>query len=68
MLRVEKRNGNIVDFENEKIEIAIMKAMRETEKGEDEELAKEIAQLVREEFKDLEVVHIEQIQDQLKSI
>ena len=66
MLRVEKRNGNIVDFENEKIEIAIMKAMRETEKGEDEELAKEIAQLVREEFKDLEVVHIEQIQDQVE--
>lgn len=63
MLRVEKRNGNIVDFENEKIQIAISKAMDETEKGIDEELAKEIAENVFLEFEDLEVVHIEQIQD-----
>lgn len=63
MLRVEKRNGNIVDFENEKIQIAISKAMDETEKGIDEELAKEIAENVLLELEDLEVVHIEQIQD-----
>ena len=63
MLKVEKRNGNIVDFENEKIEIAISKAMKETEKGLDESLAKEIAELINEEFKELEVVNIEQVQD-----
>lgn len=63
MLKVEKRNGNIVDFENDKIEIAIGKAMKETKKGLDEALAKEIAQLVSDEFKENEVVHIEQIQD-----
>ncbi|MEW8973896.1 MAG: adenosylcobalamin-dependent ribonucleoside-diphosphate reductase [Tissierellaceae bacterium] len=63
MLKVEKRNGNIVDFENEKIEIAISKAMDETEKGRDEELAKEIARNVFQEFQELKVVNIEKIQD-----
>ncbi len=63
MLRVEKRNGSIVDFENDKIEIAIIKAMRETEKGEDEKLAKRIAEEISASFADEEVVHIEQIQD-----
>lgn len=63
MLKVEKRNGNIVDFENEKIEIAVGKAMKETERGLDEELAKKIAQLVREQFQERDIVHIEEIQD-----
>ena len=66
MLKVEKRNGNIVDFENEKIEIAISKAMKETEKGLDESLAKEIAELINEEFREEEVVHIEKIQDSVE--
>jgi len=66
VLKVEKRNGNIVDFENEKIEIAISKAMDETEKGIDEELAKEIAESVFQEFRNLDVVHIEQIQDSVE--
>ncbi|MBC8591071.1 adenosylcobalamin-dependent ribonucleoside-diphosphate reductase [Wansuia hejianensis] len=63
MLKVEKRNGSIVDFENEKIEIAITKAMKETEEGADENLAREIAEAIREEFKTDEMVNIEQIQD-----
>lgn len=63
MLKVEKRNGKIVDFEGDKIEIAIGKAMKETEKGLDEAIAKSIAEIVLNEFKNLETVHIEQIQD-----
>lgn len=63
MLKVEKRNGNIVEFENEKIKIAITKAMRETEEGVDEELAGEIASKIEDELKDEEVVNIEKIQD-----
>ena len=66
MLKVEKRNGSIVDFENDKIEIAIGKAMKETEKGLDEALAAQIAEIISEEFKDLDVVHIEQIQDSVE--
>lgn len=43
MLQVEKRNGDIVPFEEEKIVNAIKKAMSESEIGVDEELAREIA-------------------------
>ena len=42
MLKVEKRNGNVVDFEQDKIKIAIEKAMKETEKGVDEEVSSKI--------------------------
>ena len=63
MVKVEKRNGSIVDFEGSKIQIAISKAMNETDKGADEDIAKQIADAVYEEFSGLETVHIEQIQD-----
>jgi len=63
MLKVEKRNGMIVDFDGEKIVIAVTKAMAETEDGIDEEIANKIAQEAYESFKDLDVIHIEKIQD-----
>lgn len=63
MLKVEKRNGMIVDFDGDKIVKAISKAMVETEGGIDFDLAAEIADKVYEAFKDLDVVHIEKIQD-----
>ena len=63
MLKVEKRNGQIVEFHGEKIEIAVKKAMNETEKGIDEVLAREIADKAMDEFASLEKVNIEQIQD-----
>ncbi len=63
MLKVEKRNGMIVDFQEDKIEIAITKAMKETDKGADELVAKKIAQAALGEFKELGKVNIEQIQD-----
>ncbi len=63
MLKVEKRNGQIVEFHGEKIEIAVKKAMNETEKGIDEVLAREIADKAMDEFASHEKVNIEQIQD-----
>lgn len=63
MLNVEKRNGDVVAFEEEKIENAVKKAMAESDIGVDEELAKEIASRAYVEFKELEVVNIEKIQD-----
>ncbi|HZJ99362.1 MAG TPA: adenosylcobalamin-dependent ribonucleoside-diphosphate reductase [Tissierellaceae bacterium] len=63
MLKVEKRNGSVVEFENEKIAIAISKAMKETDKGLDDELANKIAAQIEEDFEDREQVHIEEIQD-----
>ncbi len=63
MLKVEKRNGMIVDFEGDKIVKAVTKAMAETEKGVDLQLAEEIAEKAFQNFKNTEVIHIEQIQD-----
>lgn len=63
MLNVEKRNGIIVVFESEKIANAISKAMAETELGIDNTLANEIADKALAAFQDLEIVHIEKIQD-----
>ena len=63
MLKVEKRNGLVVDFETEKIAIAVKKAMNETEKGVDEELANSIGENAVEAFGDKEKVNIEEIQD-----
>ena len=63
MLKVEKRNGQIVEFQGGKIEVAVKKAMNETEKGIDETLAKAIADKAMEQFAGLEKVNIEQIQD-----
>lgn len=63
MLKVEKRNGKIVEFEPEKITTAVKKAMNETEAGVDEELAKSIGEKATEAFSDKDVVNIEEIQD-----
>ncbi len=66
MLKVVKRNGNVVDFEMEKIVLAITKAMMETDTGVDEAIANEIAQTIEEKFKGEENVTIEQIQDNVE--
>lgn len=63
MLRVEKRNGSIVEFEGDKIVNAISKAMGETDVGVDEILAKEIADKAFNSFNELDIIDIEQIQD-----
>lgn len=63
MLKVEKRNGMIVDFNGEKIVNAVCKAMAETELGIDEVIAEEIADKAYDTFKDSKLVHIEKIQD-----
>ena len=63
MLKVEKRNGMIVDFDGDKIVNAISKAMAETEIGIDDNIAKQISDKAYDSFKNLDVVHIEKIQD-----
>lgn len=59
-MKVKKRNGNIVDFDKNKIVVAILKAMREVEEV-DKELALKIANIVEQEIADLAT--IDQIQD-----
>lgn len=65
-MQVRKRNGSLVDFEGEKIVIAIEKAMAETELGVDSEVSKAVANKIFENFKDKEELHIETIQDNVE--
>lgn len=65
-MQVRKRNGNLVDFELEKIIIAIEKAMDETEEGIDEEISRSIAEKIYEDNKEKDELHIESIQDQVE--
>ncbi len=62
-MKVEKRNGTIVDFDWSKIAIAIRKAMMEGEDQVNDELAERIAQDCESYFHDRETVNIEEIQD-----
>ncbi len=66
MIKVEKRSKEIVNFDPSKIVVAITKAMSETELGIDERLAKKIASKVNNEFNQLEIVNIEQLQDYIE--
>lgn len=63
MLKVEKRNKQIVDFEPDKIAIAVEKAMNETDKGIDQDLAKHIGENALTAFEGRDSVNIEEIQD-----
>lgn len=66
MIKVEKRNGNVVDFEEGKISIAIQKAMKETETGLDYNLANEIAEFIKTKYGEEGNVTIEEIQDDVE--
>lgn len=66
MIKVEKRNKSVVDFENDKIKLAITKAMRETDEGVDEELAQKIADYIEEKYTKVGKVNIEEIQDNVE--
>ena len=63
MVKVEKRNKDLVDFQVDKIKNAIEKAMGETEKGVDGKISKEISAYAEEFFSHLNIVNIEKIQD-----
>lgn len=66
MVKLKKRNGDIVKFEMDKIIIAIEKAMKETELGIDSEISKKIAEEVYEKVKNEKQIDIEAIQDMVE--
>ena len=61
---VEKRDGRIVGYNEEKIKAAIRKAMFQTEKGEDEALIQRIADRIG--VRGRERMTVEEIQDQVE--
>ncbi|MDO5717189.1 MAG: adenosylcobalamin-dependent ribonucleoside-diphosphate reductase [Tissierellia bacterium] len=66
MVQVIKRDGREVDFQEEKIALAVEKAMAETEGGVDHEVASAIAKSAFETFKEVPQVTIEEIQDMVE--
>jgi len=60
-LKVVKRNGTIVDFDENRIISAIENAMRETKDGVDNEISRLISKQIKK--KSFDVIQVEQIQD-----
>ena len=68
-MQVVKRNGSLVEFQREKIVDAIIKAMLETEKGIDEEIAWSIAEDIELEFEESDIIPtVESIQDRVEEL
>ena len=69
--KVEKRNGEKVDFDNSKIETAVYKALTSSEEGGEKE-AKEVSDrvfdLMLRRFSRDETPHVEQIQDIVEEV
>lgn len=65
-MQVRKRNGSLVDFEVDKIVIAIEKAMAETDEGVDEIISQQIADTIAKKHEADEELHIETIQDEVE--
>ncbi len=61
---VEKRDGRVVGYNEEKIKAAIRKAMLQTESGEDEALIQRISDRVR--FSGTDRMTVEEIQDRVE--
>lgn len=64
MLKIVKRDGNLVPFEVRKIRNAIERAMAETKYGMDKELSLVLSEKIEEIIKKMDApVHVEEIQD-----
>ncbi|WP_066496525.1 ribonucleoside-triphosphate reductase, adenosylcobalamin-dependent [Abyssisolibacter fermentans] len=63
MVKVIKRNGNLVDFHDFKIINAIEKAMTETKLGVDNNLSKQITNRISSSINNKDVINVEEIQD-----
>ena len=66
MLKVIKRNGNVEDFNLDKIKMAIEKAMLSVNEL-DENLSAKVSKDVFEEIREKELISIEEIQDEVEN-
>ena len=63
-MKIEKRDGRVVDFDNERVTNAIEKAMLETVDGVDKKLSRRITDAIRKEIESNDLVNtVEDIQD-----
>ena len=68
VLKIEKRDGQEVEFNHVKIKTAIERAMEETEKGLDEKLSEKIAKDIEKELEENhpQGITVEEIQDMVE--
>ncbi len=69
--RVKKRDGRIVEFEQDKISDAIFKAITATGQGDGKKskrLSNKIIRILNRRFKENELPHVEQIQDIIEEV
>jgi len=69
--KVKKRDGNIVDFEEDKITKAIYKAITATGQADgslSKKLAKRVADILNRRFKKDEIPNVEQVQDIVEEV
>lgn len=68
MIKILKRTGTFVDFDRSKITNAIIKAMKETKDGVDQELAEEISLKIEGELSDKNFpIAVELVQDMVEN-
>ena len=69
--KIKKRDGRIVDFEQQKITEAIFKAITATGQGDGKKsrkLSDRVVELLKRRFKGEEIPHVEQIQDIVEEV
>lgn len=66
-MQIEKRNGELENFNKEKIVNAIIRAMEETDVGTDIDLAWEISEDIESEFEENDIIpNVETVQDRIE--
>jgi len=71
ILKIEKRNGDIVDFDQEKITNAVFKAITATKQGNGKKtkrISDKIVKILNRRFKKDEIPQVEQIQDIVEEV
>jgi len=69
--KIQKRDGQVVDFEQEKITAAIFKALTATKQGDgvkSKKLSDKVVDFLNRRFKQGEIPHVEQIQDIVEEV
>jgi len=71
ILKVQKRDGSIIDFDETRIHDAIYKAITATNQGDGKrtkKLTEKVVELLNRRFKTDEIPHVEQIQDTVEEV
>ena len=71
IIKVQKRNGEIVDFNQQKITEAVFKAITATDQGDgvkSRKVSDKVVEILNRRFKKDEILQVEQIQDIVEEV